>query len=110
MARFFSQCVRNLKYFGEDCSELVAIVTEFPAAASVLKVFPKLAKSDLLPDDVVEKAKKIVHMTKDFVTRAESGLLTLNTFGMMTDINRLDRLVQSYETFCVLNSQIFIIS
>jgi len=105
LGRLFSQCIENLKCDNLDFVEVVKVVTEYAAAANLIRFFPKLLEIKLVGTDVAKSIRRIFKQVNIFLEQMKDGKLTLDVFGMLKENVRVDRLLALYEVIQEVESQ-----
>jgi hypothetical protein len=98
LATAFNECITKTKCYELECPEVFKVVTDHPSVSNFMKFFPKLQELKLLSSEVAENAKWILKQIAEFLERLDEGVLTFETFGLLKDTERVERLLSLHES------------
>ncbi len=98
LATAFNECIAKSKCYELECPEVFKVVTDHPSVSNFMKFFPKLQELKLLSSEVAKNAKWILNQITEFLERLDEGSLTLDTFGLLKDSDRVERLLSLHES------------
>ncbi len=98
LATAFNECIAKTKCYQLKCPEVFKVVTDYPYVSNFMKFFPKLQELKLLSSEVAKDAKWILNQISEFLEKLDEGVLTLDTFGLLKDTERVERLLSLHES------------